>query len=266
MPGHLVMNLSALVALLPACLAAQRAGARDWLFWSTLTLAVVVPALTVLGLMGGAWRTGLGAALWLTIAACLVLFAVLALASRTAARLAPLLLPYLLVLGVLATAFGEPAEPLFAPAAPAAWVVLHIVLSITTYALLTLAAVAGFGVLLQERALKQRQPTGLSRLLPAMADGDRLQWRLLVGSVVVLALGVATGMATEHFDRGVLLRLDHKTLFSLLTLVLVVGLVIAHHRSGLRGRRAARLVLLAYILLSLAYLGVKFVTDVLIGG
>jgi ABC-type uncharacterized transport system permease subunit len=265
MPSHLTMNLSALVALLPACLVAQRATARDWLFWSTLALAVIVPALTVLGLMAGAWRTGLGAALWLTIAACLVLFAVLALASRTAARLAPLLLPYLVLLGALATAFGEPAEPSFAPAAPAAWVVLHIALSITTYALLTLAAVAGFGVLLQERALKRRHPTALSRLLPSMSDGDRLQWRLLVGSVVVLALGVATGMATEHFDRGVLLRLDHKTLLSLLTLVLVIGLLIAHHRSGLRGRRAARLVLLAYILLSLAYLGVKFVTDILIG-
>jgi ABC-type uncharacterized transport system permease subunit len=259
------MTLSALVALLPACLAAQRAVARDFLFWSTLALAVIVPALTVVGLMAGAWNTGIGAALWLTVAACLVLFAVLALASRTAARLAPLLLPYLVVLGLLATAFGEPAEPSFTPAAPAAWVALHIALSITTYALLTLAAVAGFGVLLQERALKRHHPTALSRLLPPMTDGDRLQWRLLVGAAVVLALGVATGMATEHFDRGVLLRLDHKTLLSLLTLVLVIGLLLAHHRSGLRGRRAARLVLLAYILLSLAYLGVKFVTDVLIG-
>jgi ABC-type uncharacterized transport system permease subunit len=101
-------------------------------------------------------------------------------------------------------------------------------------------------------------------LQPA-ADGDRLQWRLLVASFVVLGLGVATGMATGHFDRGRLLWLDHKTLLSLLTFVLVVGLLAAHRRSGLRGRRAARFVLLAYILLSLAYLGVKFVTDVLIG-
>ncbi len=80
----------------------------------------------------------------------------------------------------------------------------------------------------------------------------------------MLILGVCTGMATEHFDRGVLLKLDHKTLLSLLTVALVIGLLVAHHRSGLRGRRAARLVLLAYVLLSLAYLGVKFVTDVLI--
>jgi ABC-type uncharacterized transport system permease subunit len=263
MPSHLVMNVSALVALMPACLAVRRAATRDWLFWSTLALAVAVPALTVFGLMAAAWRTDLGAALWLTIATTLALFAALASASRTTAQLAPVLLPYLLVLGVLATAFGEPVEPSFTAAAPAAWIVLHVALSIAAYALLTIAAVAGLGVLVQERALKRKHPTPLSRQLPPVADGDRLQWRLLVASASVLALGVATGMATEHFDRGVLLRLDHKTLLSLLSLVLVIGILVAHRVSGLRGRRAARLVLVAYLLLWLAYLGVKFVTDIL---
>jgi ABC-type uncharacterized transport system permease subunit len=263
MPSHLVMNLSAVVALLPACFVVQRAASRDWLFWATLALAVIVPALTVLGLMAGAWRTGFGIALWLTVAACLSVFAALSIASRTAARLAPLLLPYLLLLGVLATAFGQPPEPSFAPAAPPQWVVLHIALSIMTYALLTLAAVAALGVLLQERALKRKHPTVLSRLLPPVADGNELQWRLLVACAVVLVLGVITGMATGHFDRGMLLWLDHKTLLSLLTLGVVIGLLVAHYRSGLRGRRATWPVVVAYSLLSLAYLGVKFVTDVL---
>jgi ABC-type uncharacterized transport system permease subunit len=40
-------------------------------------------------------------------------------------------------------------------------------------------------------------------------------------------------------------------------------LLVAHYRSGMRGRRAARVVLLAYLLLTLGYPGVKFVTDVL---
>ncbi len=34
-------------------------------------------------------------------------------------------------------------------------------------------------------------------------------------------------------------------------------------QTGIRGRRAARWALLAYLLLTLAYPGVKFVTDVL---
>ena len=42
------------------------------------------------------------------------------------------------------------------------------------------------------------------------------------------------------------------------------GLLLVHYRTGLRGRRAARWVLVAYLLLTLAYVGVKFVTDVLL--
>lgn len=45
---------------------------------------------------------------------------------------------------------------------------------------------------------------------------------------------------------------------------LLIGLLLLFHaHGGLRGRRAARLALLAYLLLSLSYLGVKLVTDVL---
>jgi ABC-type uncharacterized transport system permease subunit len=38
----------------------------------------------------------------------------------------------------------------------------------------------------------------------------------------------------------------------------------AHFWIGIRGRRAARIVLLAYLLITLAYPGVKFVTDVVL--
>ena len=46
--------------------------------------------------------------------------------------------------------------------------------------------------------------------------------------------------------------------------VLIAGLLFAHYRTGLRGRRAARLVLIAYLLVTLGYPGVKFVRDVLL--
>jgi ABC-type uncharacterized transport system permease subunit len=42
------------------------------------------------------------------------------------------------------------------------------------------------------------------------------------------------------------------------------GLLIARYSRGIRGRQAARLALLAYLLLALAYPGVKFVTDVVL--
>jgi ABC-type uncharacterized transport system permease subunit len=51
---------------------------------------------------------------------------------------------------------------------------------------------------------------------------------------------------------------------SLTAFVVILGLLLAHHISGLRGRSAARFVLLAYLLMTLGYPGVKFVTDILL--
>jgi len=61
------------------------------------------------------------------------------------------------------------------------------------------------------------------------------------------------------------MEFDHKTLFSLLTFGIVAGLLVMRTRTGVRGRQSARYVLLAYLLLTLGFPGVKFVTDVLIG-
>ncbi|MCH8810113.1 MAG: cytochrome c biogenesis protein CcsA [Proteobacteria bacterium] len=96
-------------------------------------------------------------------------------------------------------------------------------------------------------------------------DASFLEVRLLGVSEAVLALGIATGMARQFLSSGRLLVFDHKTLLAILAFALIAVLLILHQRSGLRGQNAARLILVAYLLLTLAYLGVKFVTDVLIG-
>jgi ABC-type uncharacterized transport system permease subunit len=57
---------------------------------------------------------------------------------------------------------------------------------------------------------------------------------------------------------------DHKTVFAISAFVVIGALLIAHFRTGVRGRRAARLALLAYLLITLGYPGVKFVSEVLI--
>jgi ABC-type uncharacterized transport system permease subunit len=82
----------------------------------------------------------------------------------------------------------------------------------------------------------------------------------------VLALALATGFAAEYFIGQEPRGLGHKTVFSALAFLVIGGLLLAHARTGLRGRRAARVVLLAYLLLTLAYPGVRFVLDVLLKG
>lgn len=266
MPSATLYALSALAALVPATVRAWRRhdGAPDAVFWLLLAVAVAGPLAWAWIQFAGGWRTGLSPALWSTIVSSLLVFAAVVAAWREAWRLAPLLLSYLLLAAVAATIWQDEPERMLTASAPPTWVTIHIVLSLLTYAVLTICAIAGLAAFLQERALKTKRTGGLTRLLPSLSDAEAIELRLLGIAAVVLGLGVLTGMATEFFERGRLLVLNHKTLFSLATLAVILGLIVARQRSGLRGRRAARLVLLAYLLLIFAYPGVKFVTDVLL--
>ncbi len=266
MANALLLNLSALMALVPASILSYRrtAGRPDLVFWALLLVALTGPVAVTLVLLSGAWQTGLSAALWISIAVSMALFVFLSLISREAWRLTPLLVPYLLLLGVLATVWSN-APARHAQAVPDVWLNVHIALSVLTYGLCTLAAVAAAAAFLQERALKRKAPTELTHKLPSVADAAGLQFRLLGAGEVVLACGIASGMARNYLANGHLLQFDHKTLLSLLAFAVIGVLLVVHRRTGLRGQRAARFILLAYLLLTLAYPGVKFVTDVLIG-
>lgn len=264
MTSSFAFSIGALLALLPAAAVRFRAvDRRDGLFWAGAALALLGPLLWAMSQVEGGWRTSFAVSLWVTIAATMLIFVALAALSREAWRLTPLLVPYLLVLGVLATIWQHaPSRPLD-DAVPAGWLETHIVSAVVTYGLLTLAAVAALAVFLQERALKLKRPTGLTRRLPPIAAGETLLLRLLVACEIVLGVGVLSGMAAQHFINDGWLPIDHKTIFSLGAFA-VIGVLLALHRlSGLRGRRAVRGILLAYLLLTLAYPGVKFVTDVL---
>lgn len=264
MAESLLMSVSATVALLPAALLpASRSYRRGAVFWLVVAVALAGPLTWAAIRLGGGWRGDLSTTLWVSVAATMAAFALVSVTLREAWRLLPVLLPYLLALAVLATAWQQVPHRPMATDADMAWVTLHIAVSLATYALLTLAAAAAAAAFFQERALKNKRPTGLSRSVPALADCERLTFALLGAAEVVLAFGLLTGMAVAVLAYGQPLPVDHKTILVVTAFVLIGALLIAHRRWGTRGRRMARLVLLAYILVTLGYPGVKFVTDVL---
>ncbi len=262
---ELLYTLLALAALIPASLLGLRQRpSRDAVFWAAIVLASVGPTVWCETQIGSTWRTGFSIALWVTVATSLWLFAGLAALTRDAWRLAPLLVPYMFVLAALAAALDQAPQGGLDENAPTAWVAVHIGVSVVTYGLVTVAAVAALAAFLQDRALKAKRPSSLTRMLPSMADCERLLVRLLAIGEVVLAVGLASGMAVQYEESGRLLTFDHKTLLTVAAFVVIGALLVAHYVSGLRGRQATRFVLLAYLLLTLGYPGVKFVTDVLL--
>ncbi len=260
-----ILSLSALASLVPAgCVRVDERGPQP-AFWIMLAVGIAGPAVWIADNIGDGWRTGLASALWLAILASMLAYAGLVVIERAAVRLAPLLVGYLLWLGFLATIWEHAPERPLIGSAPEAWLVAHILVAVLAYGILTLAAVAGLGVYLQERALRNKRPTEFTRRLPSVAEGEALLAKLLLASGTVLGFALVSGSTLSWFGQHRLLVIDHKSVLSLATFVAIGVLLIVHNRGGLSGRRAARYVLFAYLLLTLAYPGVKFVTDVAMG-
>lgn len=256
----------AIAALLPisilAVLGRLERNALTWLLLAAAVMGGIAPAL--IELQGG-WRSGLGPSLQVTAAACLIVFAATSVQNALTLRLAALVGPYMILLIALGAIAGilEAEPPLTAP--PGAWYAGHVLLAIGAYAALTLAALAAFGVLLLERAFKARVESWAPRVLPPLAETEALQNLLLKLAAILLLMALATGAANEFLTVGRALEFSHKILLSFLAFAVVLILLVLHHRTGLRGRRAARWLLGGYLLLTLAYPGVKFVREILIG-
>lgn len=261
-----MFDLAAIATLLLAAWISWQWPERKGLFWVLVVLAAAGPLMRVVALLGNnnTWQTSLAAALWVSVAASMAVFAGVAAMTRTAWRLLPLLLPYLVLLALIAT-LGQQLGQGEVLMMPMAWLEFHIIVSVAAYSVLTIAAIAALAAFLQESGLKaKKRLTTVSRLLPSVIEAETLSGRLVVISQIILGMGLISGIAVQYLEAGVLLRLDHKTLLSLLTFAVISILLLVRWLIGVRGRIAAQMILLAYLLLTLAYPGVKFVTDILL--
>jgi ABC-type uncharacterized transport system permease subunit len=270
MESPLPIAIAALLALVPLGVTAWRGlDGRAIVFWPALLVALAGTA----ALLGVEVRrglpTGFADALWLSVAACLAVYALLAVFSRAGRRLAVFLVPFLLISGVIGTVWlgGDGAEGgrVLRPEVASIWVAIHVGASLATYALVALAAGAGIAILVQERAIKRKSKGALSARLPSVAACESLEVRLLIAAAVVLGAGIATGMAWSYLRGGPLVPVDHKSVLAVLAFGLIIAVLALHRLTGLRGRSAARWVLGASLAMILAYPGVKFVSEVLLG-
>ncbi|GAB5471770.1 MAG: cytochrome c biogenesis protein CcsA [Rhodospirillales bacterium] len=261
----LLLGITALMSLMPAVLLPWRQEPGNWLTWCLHLVALAGCGAALSWQVALGWSDRLSLALWLSTAIMLLLYPAVAARWRGSSRLAPLLYGYLLLLAFGATLLPSDPGGYDFGVTMTGWLVAHIVFALIAYGLAGLASIAGLAVFLQELALKRRRPNALSQRLPALADGERLQMALLGWTEAALAATILSGMAHEMVTSGQLLRLDHKTLLVLAAFLVIGLLLLLSWQRGLRGRQAARILLLAYLLLTLAYPGVKFVGDLLTG-
>jgi ABC-type uncharacterized transport system permease subunit len=145
----------------------------------------------------------------------------------------------------------------------------HIAVAILAYSTLTIAAFHAVLMALQESRLHTRKPrttwlSGALDQLPALLTMEKLLFRLIGIGFVLLTLTVLSGVVfTEQLFHTVV-RWDHKTVFALLSWVLFAALLAGRRWRGWRGKTALRFTLAGFATLVLAYVGSRFVLEVVL--
>ena len=261
---YYIQFIAFLTLVPPSLLLLRREIKKDFLYFAVIFVSMCGVLLQVYVQQSNGWNTGLSAALWLTILACLLIYIVIVNLTDDGWRLTPVLFPYLLLFGFLAIIWNQVNEHYFLGNIPMAWIGTHIFVSLATYGFITLAALAGLAATIQERAIRTKIRTKLTRQLPSVASSEKLLVNLLIACAILLSIGLVTGIASLYISTGYFLAINHKIILVLIVFVIILFVLFVHFNTGIRGRAAMRYVLLAYLFITLAYPGVKFVKDVML--
>lgn len=205
----------------------------------------------------------LSATLWVSVAAywlenrnfSLDGLRVLVLPCAAVAVLLPLLFP-----GSVVSLEGK--SPLFS------W---HIAIAILAYSTLTIAAFHAVLMTLQESRLHTRSAAmqngwfalAIDRL-PALLTMEKLLFRLIGFGFILLTLTVLSGVVFSEQLFGKAVKWDHKTVFTMMSWLLFGVLLAGRRWRGWRGRTALSFTLLGFTMLLLAYVGSRFVLEVIL--
>jgi ABC-type uncharacterized transport system permease subunit len=151
------------------------------------------------------------------------------------------------------------------PYAGAPWAALHIAVALLAYACLLVAAVTALLMTGLEKRLHRGLPADGGDGTPPLLTLERYLFRLIGAGFLLLTATLVTGTLFSEEVFGQPFRLTHKSLLSLIAWVTFGALLIGRWRFGWRGRKARNLIVAGSVLLMLAYLGYKFVLEVLLG-
>jgi ABC-type uncharacterized transport system permease subunit len=213
--------------------------------WLVQTALLVLQATRAEGFPWSTWAGSLNLFVWLVVGAYLIW------GCQPRYRLLGLaVLPLAVVLFALARVGGGTGigtrghySNLF--------LVLHVGLVLAAFAGFTLAAALSALYLWQERRLKRREATIFRLRAPALSRLDELSARTIAIALPALTLGIAVGIARLS-DRGG--GFDALMAVTLLTWMVYGGYLAVRYMAGWRGRRAAHLALVGFLLVAVVRL------------
>jgi len=154
-----------------------------------------------------------------------------------------------------------PGTALHATASP--WLPLHWALGIASYGLFGVAVVHAWFMTRAEARIRHAADPHSGMPLLTM---ERLTFRFVGAGFVLLSATLLVGFLFEKQLYGVITapKWDHKTAFSLLSWLAFAILLVGRYQFGWRGKRASRVLYVGAGLLLLAYVGSRFVMEILL--
>jgi len=140
----------------------------------------------------------------------------------------------------------------------------HILIAMLAYSLLTIAALHALMMAVVERRLHQPTMPSVLANLPPLLDMERLLFRVIWVGFILLTLTLISGVMFSEEVFGQPLKFTHKTLFGFVSWGIFAALLAGRQFYGWRGRIAIRWTLTGFIILLLAYIGSKFVIEVIL--
>ena len=135
---------------------------------------------------------------------------------------------------------------------------IHTTLLIFAYAAFLIAFIASVMYLLQERELKLKTFSAIFHRLPPLTTVNEIATSAAALGLLLLTLGIASGMIWSSTRFGRVWRNDPKEIFALLTWLLYFVLTMYRLTAKWRGRSAAWLGVVGFALVLLTFLGARF--------
>lgn len=139
---------------------------------------------------------------------------------------------------------------------------VHILFSLFAFSVLTISAIQSILLFNQDRHLRNAELEGITRALPPLHETEKFMFQTIAIGFVLLSIALLTGFLflENMFEQ----HIAHKTILSILAWLLFAVLLWGRWKFGWRGQTAIRWTLGGFAFLILAYLGSKFVQEILL--
>jgi ABC-type uncharacterized transport system permease subunit len=153
----------------------------------------------------------------------------------------------------------------FMPSAESPLFLAHIAIALLAYSLFTFATFHALLMTVAERTLHNKPTIIKLPSFPPLMVMETLLFRIITLGFVLLTITLISGMLFSEQIFSKPMQFNHKTVFSIASWIIYGGLLYGRHQYGWRGLKAIRWTLTGFMLLVLAYVGSKFILQVLLG-